>query len=238
MFVFTAALLVPVIFTCAATAADAQRDPTAVLNSLADRIYVLGETSGKVADMIAAEAKAAGEIRQYVASGSTDGLLAKEKGKQSPLAAAAYMGYPNVVAALLTSNLIRAHINDADEMGVTPWIAANLSMKQSLWTCNPAIFDNPYKFVPMFVTQPYYISNPTPPYKKTREVLEEAGVSSDMIKAKEVWLTNCKNQSDEAKTRVQASTDLQKTVQELGAADFSSQLIKLQKKAAEGPKKP
>jgi hypothetical protein len=217
----------------AADAADSPRDPLAVLNSLADRIYVLGETTGKAADMVAAEEKAADEIRQYVATGSTDGLLAKEKGKKSPLAAAAYLGYPNVVAALLTSNLVIAHVSDADEMGVTPWIAANLSMRQSLWTCNPAIFDDPFKFVPMFVTQPYYISKPVSPYTKTREVLEKAGASSDMSKAKTVWLTICKNQSDETRTKVQASTDLQKTVQELGAADLTSQVMRLQKKATE-----
>jgi hypothetical protein len=233
----TTAFLVPILFTCGATAADSQREPMAVLNSLADRIYVLGETSGNVEDMIAAEAKAADEVRQYVASGATDGLLAQKKGTQSPLETAAYMGYPNVVAALLTSNLVRAHINDADEMGMTPWIAANFSMRQSLWTCNPAVFDNPFKFVPLFVTQAYYISNPTPPYKKTREVLEEAGASSDLAKAKEVWLTNCKNQSEEAKTKVQASNDLQETIQELGANDLTSELIKLRKKAAEAQKK-
>ena len=88
----TAALLVPILFPRTANAAEVQRHPMAVLNSLADRIYVLGETSGKIADMVAAEVKAADEVRQYVASGSTDGLLEKEKGKQSPLAAAAYMG--------------------------------------------------------------------------------------------------------------------------------------------------
>ncbi|CAB3742630.1 hypothetical protein [Paraburkholderia rhynchosiae] len=233
----TAVLLVPTMISCAATAADARRDPTAVLSSLADRIYVLGETTGKVDDMVAAEANAAEEVRQYVAGGSTDGLLAKEKGKQSPLAAAAYMGYPNVVAALLTSSLVRAHINDADEMGVTPWIAANLSMRQSLWACNPAVVDNPFKFVPMLVTQPYYISNPTPPYKKTRELLEEAGASSDMATAKEVWLANCKNQTEETKTKVQASTEVQKTVQELGAADLTSLMIKLRKTAAQAQQK-
>lgn len=233
----TAVLLVATMISCAATAADVRRDPTAVLNSLADRIYVLGETTGKVDDMVAAEANAAEEVRQYVAGGSTDGLLAKEKGKQSPLAAAAYMGYPNVVAALLTSSLVRAHINDADEMGVTPWIAANLSMRQSLWACNPAVVDNPFKFVPMLVTQPYYIANPTPPYKKTRELLEEAGASSDIAKAKEVWLANCKNQTEETKAKVQASTDVQQTVQELGAADLTSLMIKLRKKAAEAQKK-
>jgi hypothetical protein len=233
----TVTLLVSVLLTGTADAADVQRAPTVVLNSLADRIYVLGETTGKVADMIAAEEKAADEIRQYVASGSTDGLLVTEKGKQSPLAAAAYMGYPNVVAALLTSDLVRAHINDADEMGLTPWIAANLSMRQSLWACKPAVFDNPYKFVPMFVTQPFYTVNPASPYRKTREMLERAGAHSDMAKAKEIWLTNCKDQSDEEKIKVQASADLQKTVQELGAADLTAQVIKLRQKAEEAKKK-
>jgi hypothetical protein len=221
----------------ATDAADLPRDPLAVLNSLADQIYVVGETSGKAADMVAAEEKAADEIRQYIGAGSTDGLLANENGKQSPLAAAAYMGYPNVVAALLTSKLVVAHINDADEMGVTPWIAANLSMRQSVWTCNPAVFEDPFKFVPMLVTQPYYISGAVPPYRKVREVLEKAGASSDVTKAKKTWLTTCRNQSDETRTKVQASTDLQKTVQELGAADLTSLLMRLQKKSAETQRK-
>ena len=214
-------------------AADSPREPMVVLNALADQIYVAGETSGKAADMVAAEEKAADEVRQYIRGGSTKGLLPREKGTQSPLAAAAYMGYPNVVAALLTSKLVLAHINDADAMGLTPWIAANMSMKQSAWTCNPTVFEDPFKFVPMLVTQPYYLSGEVPPYKRVRIVLENAGASSDMTKAKNFWLTNCKGQSEEARTRVQASTDLQKTVQERGAADLTSQLMRLQKKAAE-----
>lgn len=231
------AVLIPLLCTYSASAADAPRDPMAIINALADRIYVAGETSGQAVEMIAAEEKAAEEIRRYVASGATDGLLAKEKGQQSPLDAAAYMGYPNVVAALLSSQLVRAHVNDADEMGMTPWVAANLSMKQSLWACNPAVFDHPYKFVPMVVTQPFYLSNPAPPYKKTREMLEKAGASADLAKAKEVWLTNCKSQSDEAKAKVSASTDLQKTVQELGAQALAAQLVKLQQRAAQAQKK-
>jgi hypothetical protein len=231
-----ATLLVLILVSSVAHAADSRRDPMEILNSLADRIYVSGETTGKAQDMIAAEAGAADEIRQYIAGGSTEGLLAKDKGEQSALTTAAYMGYPNVVAALLTSKLVRAHINDADAMGLTPWVAANLSMKQALWTCNPAAFDDPYKFVTLFVTQPYYLTNPTPPYMKTREVLEKAGAATDMAKAKEVWLTNCKNQSEETKAKVRASADLQKTVQELVAADLAAQLVKLQKKAAEAQK--
>jgi len=229
----TAALLVPLLFPYLVNAADRQRDPTAVLNSLADRIYAVGETSGNVSDMIAAEEKAADEVSQYIASGATDGLLSKEKGKQSPLMAAAYMGYPKVVAALLKSDLVRNHINDADETGLTPWIAANLSMRQSLWACNPAVFDNPFKFVPLLVTQPYYLSNPTPPYLKTRKLLEEAGAQTDVAKAKEAWLTNCKNQSMETVAQVRASTDLLKTIQELGMAGLAAQLGKLQKQASE-----
>lgn len=103
---YTAVLLTSILFSCAANAADTRRDPAVILNSLADRMYVLGETGGKVTDMIEAEKNAAAEVRQYVESGLTDGLLAKEKGKQSPLVAAAYMGYPDVVAALLTSDLL------------------------------------------------------------------------------------------------------------------------------------
>jgi hypothetical protein len=57
--------------------------------------------------------------------------------------------------------------------------------------------------------------------------------NAPLAEAKKVWLTNCKNQSDETRAKVQASTDLQKTVQELGAADFNSQLMRLQKKSAE-----
>jgi hypothetical protein len=213
------------------------RDPLVVLKALADRIYAIGETSGKGAEMIAAEASAADEIRHYVSSGASDGLLAKQKTEQSPLAAAAYMGYPNVAAALLTSDVVRAHINDADDKGLTPWIAANLSIRQTLWTCNPSIWDDPFKFVPLLVTQPYYLLNPTPPYAKTRELLEKAGAASDYSKAKAFWLTICKNQSSDTKAKVQASVDLQKTVQEIGAADLTAQVLKLQKKAAETQKK-
>ena len=78
---YIAVSLAPIMISCTATAAGAQRDPTAVLNSLADRLYVLGETNGEVDDMVAAEANAAEEVRQYIAGGSTDGLLAKEKGQ-------------------------------------------------------------------------------------------------------------------------------------------------------------
>lgn len=230
-----ALLLTAALLACPVHGAESRRDPMAILSALADRIYTVGETSGSAADMIAAETAAAAEVRQYVASGATDGLLGPAKGK-SPLATAAYMGYPDVVAALLAAPLVRAHIDDADEMGVTPWIAANFSMKQSLWACNPAVFGDPFKFVPMLVTQPYYLTNPVPPYQKTRELLEQAGAHADMARAKDVWLANCKNRSPAIDAEIRGATDLQKTVQALGATTLTEQLQQMQKKAAEARK--
>lgn len=229
---FFAAGAATLLMSGAVSAAEGPRDPATVLNRLPDQIYVIGETSGNVGAMIAAEAKAAEEIRQYIASGATEG-----QGQQSLLATAAYMGYPNVVAALLTSRQLRAHLDDADEMGLTPWIAANFSMKQSLWSCRPSAFEDPFKFVPMLVTQPYYVANPVPPYRKVRELLEQAGAHADLAKAKEIWLSNCSGQSAESAARVRASSDLLQTVQELGAADLVAQMQKLQAKAAARAKK-
>ena len=58
-----------------------------------------------------------------------------------------------------------------------------------------------------------------------------------MAKAKEVWLASCKNETEETETQVRASTDVQRTVQELGAENLTSLLIMLQKNAAEARKK-
>ncbi|PRC94747.1 hypothetical protein [Solimicrobium silvestre] len=226
-----AALLPLLIFSNTTNAADAPREPLAVLNSLNDRIYVLGETGGNPTAMIDAEAKAADEIRQYIATGATAGLLADGKDEDSPLVSAAYLGYPNVVTALLTSSIIKKHINDADRSGLTPWIAANFSIQQTMWVCNPEIFDIPTKFVPMVVSQPYYASNPTPPYKEVRNVLEKSGASPDLAKAKLLWITHCTRLASEAKAKVQASADLQKTLQELGAADFLTKLSTIEKES-------
>ena len=222
-----------------ASAANTSPDPTAILRALVDRIYSIGETTGNVGEMIAAEAKAGDEVRRYIASGETEGLLAAgtDKARPSPLMTAAYMGYPNVVAALLTSPLVKAHMNDPDDMGLTPWIAATFAMRQSLWVCKPAVFANPYGFVPMLVTQPYYLLNPKPPYNTTRMVLENAGAPSNESQAKEVWLKVCKGAFEQAKEAVQTSSDLQTTLQKLGATDLTVQLRKFQNLTADAQRK-
>jgi hypothetical protein len=81
------------------------------------------------------------------------------------------------------------------------------------------------------------VSNPVPPYQKTRELLEQAGARADMANAKAVWLANCKNKSPAVDSEIRGATDLQKTVQALGATALTEQLQQMQKKAAEARKK-
>ncbi len=114
-------------------------------------------------------------------------------------------------------------------MRVTPWIAANFSIEQALWTCNPATFENPYRFITLFVLQPYYLHNPIPPYKKVREVLEQAGATSNPADAKEVWLGFCKSSAADVKAKVKESTDMQQTLQEIALAELNARLSKTQK---------
>lgn len=225
------------VLTCSgAQADDARKTPAAIIAALSDRIYVLGETTGDVGDMNAAEAKAAEEIRRYIASGANEGLLAADKGKQSPLATAAHMGYPNVVAALLTSAAVRSHVNEADTNGMTPWVASTLSLQQSAAACNASVFENPYAFIPLLVTQSYYAANPAAPYRTTRERLEQAGAAPDMAQARQVWDATCKNATPDAKARVQTAPDVQPAVQELGLLAFTAQLQELQKKRRQSVK--
>lgn len=219
-------------FSSSANAAELARDPSSVIASLADRIYSVGETTGNAEEMIAAEASAADEIRRYISSGSTAGLLGKEQERQSPLTLAAYLGYPNVVSALLTSDLVRLHINDAGEKGMTPWIASILSLKQAALACNPKMIEDPSGFIPFMVTQPYYLSNPVPPYAKITGILVAAGAASSPGDAKAVWLALCKGQSADGIAKIKTSVDLQKTVQELGLLELISHLQNLQKKVS------
>lgn len=59
-------------------------------------------------------------------------------------------------------------------------------MRQSAVACNPAIAANPFRFIPLLVTQSYYTANPVPPYEKPRRLLEQAGAAADDGKVKEV----------------------------------------------------
>jgi hypothetical protein len=146
--------------------------PPQIINALMQRLYAIGETSDSVAEGTEAEKTAADGIRKYTASGSTDGLIAANAMGQTPLIAAAYNGYPQVVVALLESEVVRQRINDRDNSGGTAWLYANMALRQSAFACNPGILSNVFAWEPLMVTQFFYLHAPENPYRAIRTVLK------------------------------------------------------------------
>jgi ABC-type transport system substrate-binding protein len=195
-----------------ALCADAPKTPHQIINELQDRMYSIGETSGRFSDFVAAEERAAGEIDAYVASGITDGLVEKNSNGMTPVMSASFMGYPDLVIALLKSQTARAAIDDVSAKGISAWLYANLAYRQSMWICNPGALHDPFAFVPLFVTQPYYQQSAENPYKKIRQLLERAGAKADMARAKQFWQDNCKNQEAATRAKIAQGNDLLETV--------------------------
>jgi hypothetical protein len=203
-----------------AGAGEEPRTPHQVIAELQQRMYAIGETTGRYADFIDAEQNAALAIRAYVKDGDSAALVEKNKSGDSPLMASAQMGYSSVVAELLKSEKVRLEIGAANPNGMSAWIYANMALRQAIWVCNPTVFKNPFSWVPVFVTQPYYLESAENPYKKTRRLLESAGARADMSRAKVVWQDTCKLQSDATRSRVQSSDDLLETVLKEGTEEL------------------
>lgn len=212
-----------------ALGAESPKKPHQVINDLRQRMYTIGETNPKLERFIEAEKKAAAEIREYVSGGDPSGLIQKNNTGQTPLIAAAFMGYSEVVSELLKSEAVKSVIDEENGIGMSAWLSSNIAYRQTMWACNPKVFDAPFAFVPLFVTQPYYLQ-PEAPYKKTRRFLEAAGAKADLVKAKQFWQDNCKSQSDVTRNRVQESGDLLETVLAEGAETLARFLSEKQGK--------
>lgn len=212
-----------------AIGAESPKKPHQVINDLRQRMYAIGETNPKLERFIEAEQKAAAEIREYVSGGDPSGLIEKNNTGQTPLIAAAFMGYSEVVSELLKSEAVKGAIDETNSMGMSAWLSSNIAYRQAMWACNPKVFDAPFTFVPLFVTQPYYLQ-PDGPYKKARRFLEAAGAKVDVARAKQFWQDNCKSQSDVTRNRVQESGDLLETVLTEGAETLARYLIEKQGK--------
>lgn len=216
-------------------AADSPAKPNKVISHLRQQMYTIGETSGKLEDYLAAEHKAALEIRAYLAQGEEAGAGLQEKTSsgQTPLMAAAINGYAEIVAELLKSEQVRPGINDTNPQGFSAWLHATWAFRQSMWVCNPQVFKDPFTWVPLFVIQPYYLQSPENPYRKTRRLLEQAGAIPAPEKAKQSWLDTCKMQDQRVRSLVEKSSDLLETVlaeSPLAFAEFSKQLQTQNKK--------
>ena len=206
--------LLPATMACAA---DAPRRPHAILAALRQSMYVVGETSGRHADLDKAERGAAMEMARAIV-GDPDGVVEKSLADQTPLMAAAAAGYARVTSTLLQSPRVRASIGEVDRTGATAWTLASLALRQSAWVCNPQILDDPFMWVPLMVVQPCYVEAETNPYRRTRELLEAAGAVPDPDAARRIWQRFCTNQNDTVRARVDAASDLQGAVLAEGAA--------------------
>lgn len=193
------------------------KKPHQIISDLRQRMYVIGETTGKLENFSDAEISAASEIQDYVAGGDPAMLIEPDDTGQTPLMAAAYMGYADVVGELLKSDAVRRTMDDKNPKGLSAWIYSNIAFRQALWACNPTVFNDVFRFVPLYVTQPYYLESSENPYKKTRRLLEAAGAKADLTQAKQFWQDNCKQQTASTRKKVQQSRDLLDTVLPEGA---------------------
>lgn len=216
------------LFSTNAIATESPEKPNKVISDLRQKMYTIGETSGKLEDFIEAERKAALEIRAYIANGDPTGLNEKTQSGQTPLMAAAINGYSEIVIELLKSELVRASINESNPQGFSAWLHATWAFRQSMWVCNPSVLKNPFAWVPIFVIQPYYLQSPENPYRKTRRLLEEAGAIPSPEKAKQTWRDTCKLQDEQTRIKVEKSNDLLETVLIESPIVFAKFAIELQ----------
>jgi len=203
-------------------AADNLKKPHQIIKDLRDRLYVIGETTGKFELFIEAEHKAAQDIHKYASGAELSALVERNQEGQTPLMAAAFSGYSEIVAELLNYGIVKEGINDVNPKGMSAWVYANFALCQAMGACNPAALDNPIILVPLFVTSPYYQQSAENPYKKSRRLLEAAGAKVDMQAAKGDWMDICKLQDDITKEKVKKTSDLLVTVIEEGTEIFNS----------------
>lgn len=203
-------------------AADSLKKPHQIINDLRDRMYVIGETTGKFEQFVEAEHKAVQDIHKYARGAELSALVERNQQGQTPLMAAAFSGYSEIVAELLNYGIVKEGINDVDSKGMSAWIYVNFALRQAMGACNLDALNNPFTFVPLFVTLPYYQQSTENPYKKSRRLLEAAGAKADMQAAKGYWMDICKLQDNITKGKVQKTNDLLVTVIEEGTERFNS----------------
>ena len=215
------AALACLLHSLAAFATQAPNTPHQIIYALADRIYVIGETTGSQDHWTQAEDIAAQQMRDYIATHeNADALNERDENQRTPLMTAAYLGYAGIVEVLLQNRRVVSAINDADAGGLSAWTYANIAFRQSILACNPKAARDPFVIVPILVTQPYYLTRN--PYRRTRELLQQAGAQADMGKAKELWQKRCREQSGAMRLRVAESADLLDTVVKEGEASLSA----------------
>ena len=116
------------------------KTPNEIIRDLKDKLYVIGETSGKYEKFIEAEKNAVSKLQEYMKSGDPAELVSASKSGVTPLMNASFMGYSSIVEEMLKSDKVRESINVTDSKGWSAWTNANFAFRQAAWICNPRIF--------------------------------------------------------------------------------------------------
>ena len=222
-------ILMGLALSFGAQAAETLKSPHQIIGQLRLRITAIGQTTKVQGDYDIATRAALDDLQSYIEkSGDLSGLTQKDKWGKTPLSLSAYMGFSEIVAALLAQPRVAISLNEPDDTGVTPWTYNVFAARQSAFACNPKIFTSPFSWAPLHQSQAYYSARG--PYPLVRQMLEAAGAHQDMAQAKRQWHAICKFQPETVRTEVEASPDIQPTVIEAGRRALDGFLQKIQKR--------
>lgn len=205
------------------------QDVAATLNALHDRMYTIGETSGRLADWEAVIACAAVHIVDRMGDPERHGeLLANVTPEATPLTFAAVNGYPAVVRVLLRFAPVVEHLEDPGPYELTPWQLANLAPNLTMLAINPTVVSSPFRLVPYLVKTTYYGDDTIRPYHAVRDHLAGAGAATDIEPVRAFILTMdvC---SDPVKERVRNADDVLSTLRDIVLTDPDHGLPSLQR---------
>ncbi len=198
--------------------------PHEIIRALRDKMYAIGETSGNVHNMNAAQELAVNAVMKFVDTTDNAALNEVDRNGQTPLISASWNGYDNVVKALLKNSDVRHSLEITDKDHVSAWIAANFAYRQSALGCNPDLLSEPFAFVPLMVTMPFYSDRSQARYVSIRKSLEEAGAKPQLASAKNLWIGNCKNANTELVGQIQRSEDLISTLSRVNEHIFTAMM--------------
>lgn len=184
-----------------------------LLKKLANKMYVIGETTGKIESFRSEETIIAYRMSELGES-NPESLIQENELGQTPLMIASDLGYAKVVSKMLQVPIVVKNINKKDKRGMTALDYARFAKHQAIWVCNSLVFENPFVFVPYYVTKEYY--DIESPYQKISRELKEAGANSKEETSKELWLGFCSNATEASKSRIKQSKDVLSEILKLG----------------------
>ncbi|WP_411881695.1 hypothetical protein [Polaromonas sp. YR568] len=194
-----------------------------IISGLAKQIQLIGANTASASDYEKAEFKARDALSKLISSNPpADVLLERAPHGTTPLMLAAFYGFPGLTEELLKSDVVKASINEKGPNQATAWMIANYGMRQAMWSCDPATLNEPFAWVSIYGSQPYYrLHAGGNPYQMTRRVLEDAGAIPDLVGLKSAWLKTCPMSEPNLKARICASADVLQTLLEDSPRRFS-----------------